>query len=87
MTKRSPSREQQTLQLLTEHGELKLAEVAALLGCKPATASVFLQALRRDGRAWNSGLGHTSVWSCAPRLTPVEAAGRVSSVWEYASRV
>ena len=86
---RCPAREEQTLQLLRTAGDMNAHQLAQALGVRPATAGQYLQQLKRDGLASNSGLGCKAMWSAKPPepKAPPAAIVQCASVWEYAARM
>ena len=82
-------RQQETLTAIERLQPVNRRTIARTLHCREATATQYLDALRRAGLIRPSGRGQHSSWMLAePRN---EIAGRAivqaASVWEYARRL
>jgi predicted ArsR family transcriptional regulator len=85
---RCPAREKQAMAMLIDNGDMSALSVANEMGVKVGTAGQYLQQLKRQGLASNTGLGATAVWSARPPEPKVpKAIVQCSSVWEYAARM
>jgi len=76
------------LELLRIHQPIARRELAALLKIAPATASVHLQSLKRQGLATGSGHGCGSVWRlCTGRRAGAAGASgpMVNDVFSFAA--